>query len=303
MSAINTICLLGFGEVGSTLADDLLQSCAANIIAWDTQFADPASLSSQRFGSVKSPRVSKAEDTSDAVSRADLVISAVTAQQALPAGMSVIEHMQAGAWYLDLNSVSPGTKIELGAQVRKVGGQFVEAAVMAPIAPKRIAAPMLLAGADAAKFLPIGQKIGFTGMSVLSAKAGQAAASKMCRSVVIKGMEALITEALLTARHYDVEQSVLDSLNNLFPHPDWQAQSAYMISRSLEHGIRRAEEMREVAKTVQEADVNAWMSSACVERQQWAGELTCSKGGSDSDTADLYDMLDKIRASAAQTLQ
>ncbi|MFK7733225.1 MAG: DUF1932 domain-containing protein [Pseudomonadales bacterium] len=301
MNMIKTICLLGFGEVGSTLAIDLLQHSEANIVAWDIQFADSESLSNKRYASIESSRLRKASDTIDAVNSADLVISAVTAQQALPAAKSVIQNMTSQAWYLDLNSVSPGTKIELAEQLTQTGARFVEAAVMAPIAPKRIAAPILLAGVHAGEFLPLARELGFSNMSVLSDNAGQAAASKMCRSVMIKGMEALITEALLTARHYDVEQSVLDSLNNLFPHPNWQAQSAYMISRSLEHGVRRAEEMREVAKTVQEAEVDSWMSSACVERQQWAGELSYAKNNSDFESADLVKMLDTIRCCAAQT--
>ncbi|MFK7976119.1 MAG: DUF1932 domain-containing protein [Halioglobus sp.] len=294
MSSVNTICLLGFGEVGSTLADDLLASGSAQIIAWDRQFEDPSSRSSQRFAIVKSPNITQAQDTNEAVSTADVVISAVTASQAIPAAESVVQQMKQGAWYLDLNSVSPGTKKQLSAQVAAAGARFVEAAVMAPIAPKRIAVPMLLAGADADEFLPVARALGFTGMSVLSAAEGPAAASKMCRSIVIKGMEALITEAMLTARHFDVEQSVLESLNNLFPHPDWQAYSAYMISRSVEHGIRRAEEMNEVAKTVQEAGVDACMSRACAERQQWAGEL-----GLGSMESDLHSMLDKINSADA----
>ena len=43
-----------------------------------------------------------------------------------------------------------------------------------------------------------------------------------------------------------------------------------MISRSLEHGARRAEEMREVARTVEDAGLAPLMSAAIAERQDWA---------------------------------
>src|SRR5205814_2940164 len=75
----------------------------------------------------------------------------------------------------------------------------------------------------------------------------------MCRSVIIKGMEALLAESLLTARRHGVEDAVLASLQDLFPVGDWRALARYMISRSLQHGRRRAEEMREAVKTVAEA--------------------------------------------------
>jgi len=75
---------------------------------------------------------------------------------------------------------------------------------------------------------------------------------------------------MLTARHYGVEETVLDSLSDLLPVGDWEKLARYMISRSLEHGVRRAEEMREVAKTVAEAGVSPLMSGAAAERQDWA---------------------------------
>ena len=80
----------------------------------------------------------------------------------------------------------------------------------------------------------------------------------------------LLTESLLTARHYGVETTVLDSLRNLFPGENWPVLARYMISRSLIHGRRRAEEMREVAHTVSEAGLEPHMSAASAQRQDWA---------------------------------
>jgi 3-hydroxyisobutyrate dehydrogenase-like beta-hydroxyacid dehydrogenase len=141
---------------------------------------------------------------------------------------------------------------------------------MSPIGPKRLASPMLLGGPHAEALLPMLHAAGFSGSTTFSPVIGRASAAKMCRSVMIKGMEALLGEALLAARHHGVEQTVLESLRDLFPGLDWRALSRYMISRSLQHGRRRAEEMREVALTVDEAGIGSWMSRAAVERQEWA---------------------------------
>ena len=43
-----------------------------------------------------------------------------------------------------------------------------------------------------------------------------------------------------------------------------------MISRSLVHGKRRAEEVREAARTVRESGVDAVMTPAIAEREDWA---------------------------------
>ena len=123
---------------------------------------------------------------------------------------------------------------------------------------------------------------------------GRASAAKMCRSVMVKGVEALLSESLLAARHYGVEAEVLDSLQDLFPQSDWPELARYMISRSLQHGRRRADEMREVAKTVAGAGLEPWMSSACAERQDWAGRRAALAG-----EQELGALLDRLLASNA----
>ena len=141
---------------------------------------------------------------------------------------------------------------------------------MSPIAPKRIGAPILLGGPHAEEFLAGAQTLGFSGTTVASSELGKAAATKMCRSVIVKGMEALLLESMLSARHYGVESAVLESLQDLFPGIDWPVYARYMISRTLEHGTRRAEEMREVTVAVAEAGITPRMSPACSELQAWA---------------------------------
>ena len=280
---IRTLCLLGFGEVGQTLAEDLP---SYHLTSWDLLFADPASKPSKalsRHGVPRSP------GPQAAAAEADLVISAVTAAQDVDAAKAVAGGLRAGTFFLDMNSASPEMKKLSAGIVNGAGGRYVEAAVMAPIGPKRIGTPMLLGGPHAEAFLPLGQKIGFAGMSFFSADYGQASAAKMCRSVMVKGIEALLTESLVAARHYGVEDTVLASLSDLFPVGDWPKLARYMISRALEHGTRRAEEMREVARTVSDAGLTPLLSSATAERQDWSA---ARKKALEADT--LPDLLDRL---------
>ena len=282
---IRTICLLGFGEVGQILAEDLP---SYHLTAWDVLFADLASGPSRALSGHGVPAGASA---GEAAAEADLVISAVTAAQDLDAAKSVAGGLRKGAFFLDFNSASPEMKKRSAEIVNGAGGRYVEAAVMAPIGPKRIATPMLLGGPHAEAFLPLGAEIGFSGMSFFSADYGKASAAKMCRSVMVKGIEALLTESLISARHYGVEQTVLDSLSDLFPVGDWPKLARYMISRALEHGTRRAEEMREVAQTISDAGLTPLLSSATAERQDWAA---ARKRALEAES--LPDMLDKLLA-------
>lgn len=280
------ICLIGFGEVGQTLADDLARVGIAKLTAWDILFVDRSSIPSK---GLSGRGVQAAADAVSAVREAQLVISAVTAAQDAIAARSVASGLRRGAFYLDLNSVSPEMKQDVARLVDATGARYVEGAVMSPIGPKRIASPILLGGAHADDFLKLATPLGFTGASVFAREVGKASAAKMCRSVMVKGIEALLTESMLSARRHGVEETVLASLQDLFPAADWRKLAHYMISRSLLHGKRRSEEMREVAETVQNAGIAPLMSSACAERQDWAAGFR-SAAGADS----LETMLDEI---------
>ena len=282
---IRSICLLGFGEVGQTLAEDLP---SYHLTAWDLLFSDPASPPSRALAGHS---VTAGKNAEAAVAEADLVISAVTAAQDVTAAQAVAGGMRKGAFFLDFNSASPEAKKRSAEIVNDAGGRYIEAAVMAPIGPKRIATPMLLGGPYAESFLPLGKEAGFAGLSFFSADYGKASAAKMCRSVMVKGIESLLTESLIAARHYGVEKTVLDSLSDLFPVGDWPKLAHYMISRSLEHGTRRAEEMREVAQTISDAGLTPLLSSATAERQDWTAARKAAL-----DAPDLPALLDRLLA-------
>jgi 3-hydroxyisobutyrate dehydrogenase-like beta-hydroxyacid dehydrogenase len=291
MTAFSRVALIGFGEVGQTLGADLLEA-GADVSAFDILFDDADSAPSRATRTIA---VRKGGSASDAIANAGLVVSAVTAASDVEAARSVAPGIPRSTFYLDLNSVSPGTKTVCARLIEDAGGRYVEAAVMTPISPRGIASPILLGGPHAAAFLERAAPLGFDA-KVFSTTLGQAAAVKMCRSVIIKGVEALLTESMLAARRYGVEKPVLDSLSDLLPAGDWEKIARYFISRSLEHGVRRAEEMREAAKTVAEAGVAPLMASATAEREEWAAAFKSAL----SET-DLGAILDAIRAQMETT--
>ena len=285
------IALIGFGEVGRIFAGGLKAAGVARITAYDPLFADAASKPSQAAATVG---VETCASALDAVRDAPLTISAVTAAQALRAARSAVPGLAPGGYFLDLNSASPGVKIQAGQEIDAAGGRYVEAAVMSSVPPKGLKTPMLLGGPHAADFLAFAEPLGLDAR-VFSETLGLASATKMCRSVMIKGVEALLAECLLTARYYGVEATVLGSLGDMLPNPDWERTARYMISRSLAHGKRRAEEMREVARTVEEAGLDPSMSAATAERQDWAHDRARDLPAGVIDETDLCRLLDAIR--------
>lgn len=273
MSAPVGVGLLGFGEVGQALADDLAAVGGLTLRAYDTQFGHDSAP--QRAVSTRE-RVEPVGAASELPGGCAVVISAVTAAEDQTAMRSIAGSLEAGTWVLDLNSVAPATRRACAAIIDEAGGRYVEGAVMASIAPQRSRSPILLGGPHAASFLPQAQALGFSGARVFSPDVGPASATKMCRSVIVKGLEALVTESLLAARYYRVEEAVLESLGDLVAGSDWRARARYLIGRSIGHGARRAEEMQEVASTVAAAGIEPLMSTACAARQAWAAQFAAA---------------------------
>lgn len=266
--ALDRIALIGFGEVGQILATDLLKTRSIKISVYDIAF-DRADSAQRR--AAEDIGVRMAASAAEAVRGAQLVISAVTAGAALDAARSVAGPIDPGAFVMDVNSVAPDTKRAVAAVIEESNGRFIEAAVMAPISPLRLRTPILLGGQHAEELRPALQAMGFA-TTFHSSEIGRASAVKMCRSIIIKGLEALMMESMLAARHYGVTDDVLTSLTETFPGRDTQKYAAYLMSRALLHGRRRSEEMLEVAATVEDSKLAATMSRPTAALQAWAAE-------------------------------
>ncbi len=290
------LALVGFGEVGRTLARDLIALGYTDLVTYDIACTS-ADSSPSRAAKVLGVTASA---TPDVLAGRDLVICAVTAAQTLVAAETVAPHLDANALYMDCNSAAPSTKQQASRLIDASGGRYVEAAVMTVIGPKGLQTPILLGGPHAAQFLSDYVQLGLDA-KVYAETVGQASSVKMCRSVIIKGIEGIMMECLLSARHYGVEQDVLASLNDMWPGQDWTALSGHMIRRSLQHGKRRAEEMREVAKTVADAGVTPHMTSGAVERHDWAAGVGRRVDG--YAIQGLAPVLDAVRADIAATAE
>jgi 3-hydroxyisobutyrate dehydrogenase-like beta-hydroxyacid dehydrogenase len=265
-----TIGLVGYGEVGRILAEDLRKQ-DVRVMACDIKLrSDQAGRPLREHAS--SHGVALTASHAELARQSDLIVSAVTASQAVPVAEACAGGLKKGGWFLDFNSASPGAKQRAASLIDGGGGHYVEAAVMTSVPPYRLKVPLLLGGGGASELAPRLVQLGFAAR-VASERIGVASAVKMCRSVMVKGLEAMVIESFTTARAYGVEDAVLASLRETFPGIDWEKQGAYFFQRVIEHGRRRSEEVREVAETVREIGLEPWSAQGTAERQAWIADL------------------------------
>lgn len=253
---MTAITFIGYGEAGGILADALAQENPVTV--WDCKLNGPerdAMITKAHRGGVRA-----AISLAEALAGAELVFSTVTAGSALDVASHAAPLMTDTQYFLDLNSVAPQTKRQAAEYFKP--GAYVDVAVMAPVPPGALRTPLLTGGREAEAIAELLTKLGcnarYGGNCV-----GSVSAIKMCRSVMIKGLEALTAECLFAAHHYGVEEQVLASLHASFPSLGWNDTFPdYLISRIAEHGIRRSEEMEEVVKTLSDAAGESVMSQA-----------------------------------------
>jgi 3-hydroxyisobutyrate dehydrogenase len=262
---------IGFGEAGFTLAAGLRAAGVGSIAAFDiaSDTADRGPLIRRRAEESGTRLVASSADLASA---SDVILSTVTASASLQASRQTAPFLRPHHLYADLNSVSPALKREVAAVVGATGAAFVEAAVMAPVLPYGHRVPMFLGGPAAPAFLDRLQPFGMR-LQVLSEDVGTASAVKMCRSIVVKGLEALLCECVLGASRYGADAHVFATLDESYAGIEWRKLADYAVGRMVVHGARRAKEMEEVAATLRAIGVEPIMAEATARRQQWSADM------------------------------
>jgi 3-hydroxyisobutyrate dehydrogenase-like beta-hydroxyacid dehydrogenase len=263
------VSFIGYGEAGQSIATGLRAEELARIAAWDIKFANAEGAALKAAADKNGVRI--AASAADAVREADIVIAAVTAASSVEAARSVAPHLSGVPYYLDINSVSPGRKQEtaalLGDQAR-----YVDVAVIAAILTKLHKTPMLLAGPNAQSVAPLLTELGMD-VKITGEKIGTAAAIKMIRSVMIKGIEALTLECFIAATRAGLVDEVTVSMKNNYPGIDFVKMAEYNVERMANHGERRAAEMEESARTLRELGLEPLMTDAMVVRHREMGVI------------------------------
>jgi 3-hydroxyisobutyrate dehydrogenase-like beta-hydroxyacid dehydrogenase len=294
------LALIGFGEAGRHIATGLIKEAKVTVKAFDLRFAGPDGAALKT--AAEAAGIQPCDGLREALDGATIVLSLVVGSAAVAAARSAAAFLKPGCFYVDMNSVSPGTKREVGAAVASSGVDYVEAAVMARVPPYGHRVPLLLAGPKATV---LAERLGRLGMSVeaVGEAVGQASLNKMLRSIMVKGIEALMLECLLAARRWKIEERILDSVIETFPGLDWRETATYYLGRTAIHGARRVTEMAEAADTVAELGLDPVMSKAIGQRIGWAYDHLRNvawPGGAPKSYTEVLVALDRALTAAEQ---
>ncbi len=202
------IAFVGFGEAASAFAEGWRGAgIAVSATAYDIKTdSASAAIRDAKRADYAAAGIAGAATLADALAARPLVFSLVTADQAHAAASNAAQGDLAGALFLDCNSCAPGTKRRSAQLVENAGGRYVDVAVMAPVHPRLHRTPLLVSGLHAQAAADALQGLGMAA-GIVAGELGAASAIKMTRSIMIKGLEALVAECVLAGRKAGIEDA------------------------------------------------------------------------------------------------
>lgn len=290
---MTTIGFLGFGEASFNIADGLREEGLAGVHAYDGAWQTPPAAG-MIAGRAARANVTLHPSAEALIAAVDIVICSISANAAMPVARQVAPLLRAGQIYVDLNSAGPDTKVAVEALI-PAGVTFVDVAVMGTVPGNRHKVPMLASGPGAAAFTEFGNGFGMK-ITALDGPAGKASASKMFRSIFMKGYVMLLLEAVIAGRAFGIEEDVLASIGQSLGVDNFRATANDLMCRAVIHAERREHEMAEVVATLGSLDLDATMSVAGREKLAWCvaqGFREHFGGTPPADFHDIFAALDK----------
>ena len=243
------LAILGIGEAGGVLARDLI-AAGMQVRGWDPE---PLMIPDGLDFAASNPA---------AVSGAEIVLSVNWASVAVDVAMEVAPVLQPGQLFADLNTAAPQLKRDIAPIVEKTGALFVDAALMDPVPPKGLGTQVYVSGSGAKlfaeKMTPLGMPVTY-----LDHEAGNAATHKLVRSIMYKGVAAVIMECLEAAQVLNLtDYARAQMLKIIYDEPMIDR----FVSGSIKHAKRRVEEMEAVVQMLNSIGVSSFTSQASIKR-------------------------------------
>jgi 3-hydroxyisobutyrate dehydrogenase-like beta-hydroxyacid dehydrogenase len=269
--ALPRVAFIGFGEAAQAFWSGWKTAAVPPARAFDIA-TDVTSRRADKLKDYRRTGMQGVATLAEALRDADVMFSLVTADHAQAAAIAAAKILPRGALWLDCNSCAPQTKQKSAEFIERAGGRYVDVAVMAPVHPRLHRTPLLVSGLHCEAALAALRALGMEAQ-LISDRLGTASSIKLCRSIIIKGLEALTAECVLAGRQLGVETIVLSTLEETFPGFGWQRHATGMLERAAVHGRQRSAEMRETAAMIESLGLPGRMSHATATWQQEIGEL------------------------------
>lgn len=261
--------LVGYGEVGSTLGRGLRSSGLRSLVAYD-KYAFDGPYSGLIQSRAQESGVPLLRDPGQLAAEADIILGLTPGSSSLDSAAALAPHLTPGHLFVDVASATPNIKRAVAATVSPTGVTVGDASIVGTPADGH-ALPILASGLAAERMrdalVPWGMRIEAVGPAI-----GTVSGIKILRSVVMKGLEALLVECLLSASELGIDAMILQSIDRSFKRSFVDMANALLTTGAI-HAERRAEEVAMSAEALADAGLDPVVTKAAAERLRWVAGL------------------------------
>jgi len=286
---------IGFGEAARCFSRHFADRGLGEILAFCSGKTNRPPYSAGFRAAAAEHGANLVDSLAELVRRCDVVFSAVVVATAARTGAEIAEHLRPGTLVVDINASTPSIKRKIAEAVTAQGGAYVDANLMGAVGIYGATVSLYSSGDGverfAAEFAPLGLTIESAGPMP-----GAAAAVKMLRSVVTKGIEALVIEAMTAADRAGVREAALRGICEPMDAVPFSTFVDLVIRTDVLHAERRAVEMDGVAEGIRELGIDAVMTEAAAARLYASARLGLREEFSKRPSYTADDVLDAYRA-------
>ncbi len=261
--------LVGYGEVGSTIGRGLRESGLHSVVAYD-KFAFDGPYSSLIQRRAQEAGVNLLREPRHLADQADIILGVTPGSASLDSAAALEQHLTPTHLFIDVASATPKIKRMVATRLASSGATLGDASIVGTPADGH-GLPILASGPAGERMrdslVPWGMRIEAVGPEI-----GTASGIKILRSVVMKGLEALLVECLLGASELGIDATILQSIDRSFQRSFPEMANALLTTGAI-HAERRAEEVEMSAEALADAGLDPIMAKAAASRLRWVADL------------------------------
>lgn len=248
MNKMLKIAILGLGEAGSHFANDLVKM-GVEVIGFDPNLVRKLDASIRFKNS-----------NAEAVVNADIVFSANLSSVSIEIAEELAKVLKPHQFFCEMNTSGPKKKKEIAEILKLSGVKMIDLAIMAPVPPRGIMTPFLASGENVTELLEKVKPLNLDLEILENSKIGDAATLKLLRSIVYKGIAAVVCEAMEAGRAFGMETYIRGQIKSLIGGND------EIIDRFVEgsstHAVRRMHEMEAVIEMLETQNLDPILTKA-----------------------------------------
>jgi 3-hydroxyisobutyrate dehydrogenase len=274
------IAIIGAGEVGRTYAKAVAEQSVHTAILCDPHPNDAT------LRLVAEAGLTLHRQAGTWLADADRVWLCVIGDLALPVCRDLLDYLRPGTVVVDLTTAAPGDKRSAFNLAAEHHIQYVDAVILGAIALTAAATPLLAAGPVGHEAMRDFADLGAPVRILPQAGAGDAAALKLLRTILTKGLEALAVECLVAAEKQGIRAELYDAMSDV----DAAGFTSFLdmlVRTHIQHSGRRLHEVQRAEAQLTSLGLPASMLAASQQVFARTTKATAQNPPPDGATADV----------------